>query len=97
LPISMNVGQEAFLLRVCGVLIIQGKILMHKIKNESGWVLPGGRAEINEETCKSVVREFKEELNLDISALRLLWIIENFNAYGNENLHEYGVYYLIEC
>lgn len=97
MPISMKVGHEEFLLRVCGVLINKGKILLHRTKSEKGWVLPGGRAEINEESYQTVVREFKEELNLDVSVQRLLGIIENFNAYGNENLHEFGIYYLMEC
>ncbi|WP_195575563.1 NUDIX hydrolase [Paenibacillus sp. 1001270B_150601_E10] len=97
MSVSIKEGQGEFLLRVCGVLMNQGRILLHKTKNGSGWVLPGGRAEINEETSHTVVREFREELNLEVNTQRLLWIIENFNAYEVEYLHEYGMYYLVEC
>jgi 8-oxo-dGTP pyrophosphatase MutT (NUDIX family) len=63
----------------------------------NSWVLPGGRLEINEKTSYAVLREFQEELGFQLKVKRLLWMIENFNAYGNQNLHEFGVYYLLEA
>ncbi|GLI08847.1 DNA mismatch repair protein MutT [Paenibacillus tyrfis] len=97
MPITLKKQNEEFLLRVAGVLIKENKILLHKTKKGNAWVLPGGRGEINEETGKTVIREFAEELGLNVKAVRLLWIIENFNAYGEKNLHEYGVYYLVKA
>lgn len=97
MPITLREDNKEFLFRVCGVLIKDGRILLHETKDKTGWVLPGGRAEINETTSQTVVREFKEELNIEVSAKRMLWVIENFHAYGKPNLHEHGIYYLVEC
>jgi hypothetical protein len=38
----------------------------------------------------------KEELGVEVSIKRLVWIIENFNAYETKGLHELGFYYLAE-
>lgn len=51
---------------------------------------------MNEETKETVRREFVEELGFQVKINRLLWVIENFNAYGYEKLHEFGMYYLVE-
>ncbi|WP_025847090.1 NUDIX hydrolase [Paenibacillus ehimensis] len=96
MPITLKNQNEGFLLRVAGVLIKENKILLHKTKKGNAWVLPGGRGEINEETGKTAIREFTEELGLNVKVARLLWIIEHFNAYGEKNLHEHGIYYLVE-
>ncbi|MFB0842087.1 NUDIX hydrolase [Paenibacillus oleatilyticus] len=95
MPITIKNQNEEFLLRVAGVLIKENKVLLHKTKKGNAWVLPGGRGEINEETGKTVIREFAEELGLNVKVARLLWIVENFNAYGEKNLHEHGIYYLV--
>ncbi|PUA38765.1 NUDIX hydrolase [Paenibacillus elgii] len=96
MPITLKNQNEEFLLRVAGVLMKENKILLHKTKKGNAWVLPGGRGEINEESGKTVIREFAEELGLNVKAVRLLWIIESFNAYGEKNLHEHGIYYLVK-
>lgn len=59
--------------------------------------MPGGRLEVNEQTASTVIREFKEELNTEIKVSSLLWVIENFNAYGTSGLHELGFYYLVKA
>jgi len=92
----MSIALDHFLFRVAGVLIKDGKVLLHKTKNGQGWVLPGGRAEIQEMTSDTVVREFEEELGFTVKVERLLWIIENFNAYGVPELHEHGMYNQVE-
>lgn len=46
------------------------KILLHKTKKGNAWVLPGGRGEINEETGKTAIREFTEELGLNVKVAR---------------------------
>ncbi|MGG4397008.1 GNAT family N-acetyltransferase [Paenibacillus thiaminolyticus] len=83
----------SFLLRVAGVLIHDGKVLMQRSKSGDAWVLPGGRAEWNEPTEEAVIREFAEELGMCVRPTRLVWLIENFNAYRQDGLHEFGVYY----
>jgi 8-oxo-dGTP pyrophosphatase MutT (NUDIX family) len=43
-----------------------------------------------------VIREFWEELGFWVNVLRLCAVIENFNAYGYDSLHEFGMYYVVE-
>jgi len=97
MPISLKDRNGEFLFRVSGVLLQRNKILLHKTKKGDGWVLPGGKAEINEKSEATIVRELEEELGLRVKVNRLLWIIESYNAYGVSQLHEHGLYYLIEA
>ncbi|GAE86749.1 NUDIX domain-containing protein [Acetivibrio straminisolvens] len=57
---------------VHGLIVKEGKVLLIKrsrIKrgkpnfNAERWDIPGGTVEMNEELCKAVVREVKEETN----------------------------------
>ncbi|MDQ0872711.1 8-oxo-dGTP pyrophosphatase MutT (NUDIX family) [Paenibacillus sp. V4I3] len=83
-------------IRVAGVLRNGDKILFQRNKKGDAWVLPGGRAEVNEPTEEIVVREFLEELGFQVVIDRLIAIIENFNAYEYESLHEFGMYYEVK-
>lgn len=58
-----------------GIVIINGKYLLVK-NNRNEWELPGGRLEQNESSEKTVVREIKEELNLDCKVHKIVdtWI-----------------------
>lgn len=58
-----------------GIVIINGKYLLVK-NNRNEWELPGGRLEQNESSEKTVVREIKEELNLDCKVHKIFdsWI-----------------------
>ncbi|WP_284646301.1 NUDIX hydrolase [Paenibacillus silviterrae] len=94
--ITIKNHQGEYLFRVAGVLRSGDKILFQRNKKGDAWVLPGGRAEVNEPTGNVVVREFLEELGFRVKVSRLFAIIENFNAYGNESLHEFGMYYEVE-
>lgn len=95
--IAWSHREGSFLLRVAGVLIHNGKVLMQRNKSGDAWVLPGGRAEWNEPTEKAVVREFAEELGIRVRPVKLVWLIENFNAYRQAGLHEFGVYYEVHA
>ena len=95
--ITLKQDRGEFLLRVAGVFIHNNKILLMRTSKGTAWVLPGGRLEINEKSSDAVIREFKEELGFSMKVNRPLWVIENFNAYGNRNLHEFGIYYRLEA
>jgi 8-oxo-dGTP pyrophosphatase MutT (NUDIX family) len=94
--ISIKEINKEFLFRVAGVLVQDKKVLLQRNKKGDAWVFPGGRAEINEDTGNCVVREFREELGVCVRVDRLLWIIENFNAYEYKDLHEFGMYYSVK-
>ena len=81
--------------RVAGVLLRDGKVLLHKEGRDQYWYLPGGRCELMETSADTLVREFMEEANAAVTVERLLWVIENFYEAHGETFHEVGLYYLI--
>ena len=81
--------------RVAGVWIVHKHVLLHKDVNDTNWSLPGGRVKLGEESEAALIREFQEELNLDIRVHRMNWIIENFFTYKEKNFHEIGLYYRV--
>ena len=62
---------------VCGILIWNDKILIGKRKPDNPnfpdkWELPGGKVEPGETDYDAIVREFKEELDIDVQAVHEL-------------------------
>ena len=69
--------------RVCGILIEEGQILMikHKSIGKNGvlWAPPGGGMQFGESAEKTIEREFEEETGLKIKADRYLFTHEFLN------------------
>jgi len=69
--------------RVCGILIEEGKILMIKHrsigKNGMLWAPPGGGMQYGESAEKTIHREFEEETGLKINVDRYLFTHEFLN------------------
>lgn len=84
-----------FTYRVAGVALSDGYVLMQRGGWDNIFFLPGGRAELLEtaETC--LKREMREELGVDVTVERLLWIGENFFRQKNKAFHELGLYFLM--
>lgn len=59
-------------------------------------VVPGGRIQINEKSSSALVRELKEEMNLEIkeNKLKLVKVFENFYNMAGQDSHE--IYFLYE-
>ena len=87
--------KAVFNFRVAGVWIENNHVLLHRDVNNELWSLPGGRVVVGEKTEESVVREFFEELGVQVTIGRLLWINENFFDYQNIDFHEIGFYYMV--
>lgn len=93
---SFKMETQVFNYRVAAVWIENGHVLLHKQTKESYWALPGGRAEMLEDSKSCLVREMAEELDTAVSANRLLWVAENFFTYNAKQYHELGFYYEVE-
>ena len=50
-----------FGLRVAGVAIHEGHVLLHRAECDDFWALPGGRAELLEPAVESLKRETNDE------------------------------------
>ena len=66
----------------------KGEILLIKQrkKNKDYWLLPGGGIEFGESATTALVRELKEELNLDVSSSKFLLINESIDPKGGRHL-----------
>ena len=71
---------EKLRVRVCGICITdKGLLLVHHKsigKNGSLWAPPGGGMEYGEDAKTALIREFKEETNLDIEVTKFLFVHE---------------------
>ncbi len=67
--------------RACGVCWHNGRLLMvnHQMNKSDFWAPPGGGVDFGERTADTLIREFKEETNLDIEVGSFLFCCE-FNA-----------------
>ena len=61
----------AYPVSIKGVLLIGGKVIL--VKNDRDeWELPGGRMDPGETHEQTLVREFREELSIDVEPLGLV-------------------------
>ncbi|MGE5676639.1 MAG: NUDIX hydrolase [Pseudomonadota bacterium] len=95
--ITFTTDSVRFKFRVAGILIHDDKVLIHRLVQDDFYAFPGGRVEMSEDTETTIVREMKEELNVTVSVIRLLWVAEHFFTYNQERYHELCFYYLIDC
>lgn len=95
-PISHEMGNVYFNLRTCGIAISDGRVLGVKIAPYDFWLFPGGRIEYMESSSFALKREIQEELNTSCKIVKLLWAVEDFYNFEEQNTHEMGYYYLIE-
>ncbi len=95
--LQIKQGDQKFNFRIAGILLHEGKVLLHREKHLNIWALPGGRGELMEHSTETIVREFKEEIGLEVQVDRLVWVAENFFTYKGVKIHELGFYYLLKC
>ncbi len=94
--INFKRDNNKFNYRISGILIQNGKLLLHKMTTNQCWMLPGGRAEFQEDSKETLVREFEEELNCKIEVKKLKFVIENFFVYNELDYHEIEFIHAIE-
>lgn len=83
-----------FSYRVAGLPIQNGKILLQKPKDDD-YALIGGHVSRFETTEEALKREFKEELNAEISVDSLFAVGETFWLWGKTPCHQIGLYYKV--
>jgi len=65
---------------VGAVIICKGKILLEKRKGEPGrgkWTVPGGLVELGESAEQTVMREVREETNLEVEQPELIDVVNS--------------------
>lgn len=71
-PITPLLAVDALI--VCELKLVQGVVLIKRKNPPYGWALPGGFVDIGETVEQAVVREAKEETNLDFTIDELVGI-----------------------
>jgi 8-oxo-dGTP pyrophosphatase MutT (NUDIX family) len=91
---------KSFNVRVYGILIHDNKVLVSDeyIKGMNITKLPGGGLEFGEGTIDCVIREFKEELDLDIEVEKHFYTTDFFvNSAFSLNNQIISVYYIVKA
>ena len=74
-----------------------GKILLAHYVEKGYWFLPGGHIELGESGAAALVRECKEEMDIDVSNPELLTTFEHAYEDGGEIQHEITLIYRYEA
>jgi len=82
-------------IRVAGILIRDNKILLiqHKKKKQKYWLVPGGNLEYGENIHTCLIREFKEELFLEILVQDFLFLVETISP--DKERHILNLFYKV--
>lgn len=77
-----------------GILIQNNKIIFasYQVKDKIVYALPGGKQEVGETLKDCLVREFKEELNLDIQVGKLVLVKEFIHEHSDVKGWEEGIH-----
>ncbi|MDD3341467.1 MAG: NUDIX domain-containing protein [Bacilli bacterium] len=82
-----------FKLRVSAVIVQNDKILVHEGEKFIGFCFPGGHVEIGETTEEAILREVKEELDIETEVIELFCIHENIYKNKNSKINQEINYY----
>lgn len=98
MDITFKTEQGNFNYRVCGIITHGGKILAMKNGRTPYYFLPGGRVRLGETVEDAVLREIREELEIDARIVRPLWFNQGFftEDVTGEQFHEICLYFLMD-
>lgn len=88
MDLTLDVEDYKLNVRAAGVIIHNGKILVHKNVNIDHYALIGGRVEIGEDSASTVKREIKEEIGKRVEITGYVATIENFFEMKGNKYHE---------
>ncbi len=87
----------SFKLRANCVIVNDDKVLMLDLNKNGFLCCPGGHVHVGEDTREAVIRETKEEVEIESDSQKLIGICENFFSGKNgKKFHEISFYYLME-
>lgn len=72
---------------MAGVILDGGKILLarHAKNGKTYWLLPGGGVDFGETLKAALIRELKEEANVDVEVHRLLFTTDSISPNGDRH------------
>lgn len=98
MDISFLSDKVKFNYRVCAVIINDNMILAMKDERSPYYYLPGGRVKIGEKAEDAIIREVKEELEIEAKIVRPLWLNQAFFEEDIDKIkfHEICIYFLVD-
>ena len=89
------------LIGVGAVIVCNGRILLEKRKGEPGkgkWTIPGGLVELGERAEQTVIREVREETNLEVENPELIDVVDSitFDEGGRIKYHFVIIDYFVK-
>lgn len=98
MDVTFRTLKGRFNYRACAVITNGNKILAMHDERSPYYYLPGGRVALHESAEAAVLREIREELEIDAEIIRPLWFNENFfvEDVNGEKYHELCVYFLVD-
>ena len=98
MDVVLKTENGRFNLRVCGIIIHNGKLLAMRDENSPYYYLPGGRINLHERAEDAILREMREELGVSAEIIRPLWVNQAFfvEEVLQEKFHEICLYFLLD-
>lgn len=98
MDVTFLTQEGRFNYRVCAVILHEGKILAMHDERSPYYYLPGGRVCLHETAESAVLREVKEELEIDADIVRPLWLHQSFfvEDVDHDRYHELCLYFLVD-
>ena len=96
MDILFKTEDYVFSYRVAGICIQNGKVLLQKPTHDTAYAFPGGHVEFGETNEQTLIREFQEEIGVDVSVGDLKWVGEVFFPWGNRSCHQICLYYQVD-
>ena len=71
-------------------------IIIKYYYKDTAFAFPGGHVELGETNAQTLIREFKEEIGVDITVSDLKWVGEIFFPWENKSCHQICLYYIVD-
>lgn len=99
MDITFKTEGARFNLRAAAIMINDGKVLAMSDERSPYFYLPGGKIALGETAEEAALRELREELGIECSVLRPVYIAQSFftEEGSGEHFHEICFYLLIDC
>lgn len=81
---------------VRAALIVKDRILLVRERDDGGWTLPGGWADVGETAAEAVVRETREEAGIEVRAVKLIALYDRQRR-GHPRHADYSYKAIFRC
>ena len=98
MDIKFNTDEGIFSVRVRALIINDGKLLAMHDERSPYYYLIGGKVEMNETAEEAILREVREELEINAEIIRPVFFAQNFytDDFDKRKYHEIAIYYLLD-